>query len=175
MIRGSCQEEFGAARVPLRVELPPEVEPLRDYLVYGTRIDGHTWDARSSLCEEIDPGRSWAGEAGTDLVFAVCDRSELRERYPLPGPHRVEMLVGTVDQSQLITTPALVVEFTCAPPGAPLPQPVEEPPASVEPPKPPEPPELRSRGCTLGEPGFAWVLGAVGWARRRRRGGEPAR
>lgn len=181
---GTCSEGFGAARVPVRVELPPEVEPLRDYLVYWTRVDGQAWVPRASMCDEIDPGRSWAGEAGADLVFAACDRSEearqASERlggaheYPKPGTHTIEMVVATVDRTQEITTPALAVEFTCPAPevapaepaaGAPTPSA-----APAEPRAPDEPPALESRGCRVGDPGLAWVLGVacLGWRRRSR-------
>ncbi len=37
---GICAETVTAAALPLRVELPPGVEPLRDHLVFATRIDG---------------------------------------------------------------------------------------------------------------------------------------
>lgn len=182
---GSCWEGFGAAKVPLRVELPPELEPMRDYLGYMTRIDGRTWDMRSNLCASIDPGRSWTGEPGTDMVFAVCDVSEEaiarvqrlggQFEYPKPGRHSLEMVVFTLDQTQRITTPAITVEFTCAPPEVAPAPPVEEAPAPVEPSappepsEPPEPPALEHRGCAVGEPGFAWVLGVVWWLGRRRR------
>ncbi|MFY0534554.1 hypothetical protein [Nannocystis pusilla] len=75
---GICAETVTAAAVPLRVELPPEVEPLRDHLVFATRVDGQPWTPRHSLCRSIDPGRTWTGEAGTDLLFTVCE--------PSPGP-----------------------------------------------------------------------------------------
>ncbi|MCY0987820.1 hypothetical protein OV203_11845 [Nannocystis sp. ILAH1] len=177
---GSCWEDFAAAKVPIRVELPPEVEPLRDYLLYVTRFDGHTWRRSSSLCSWLDPGRTWTGEAGTDMVFAVCgprdaDAVRRTERYgprsdfPEPGRHSVEMIVVTPDGSQSIKTPAITIDLSCAPPPAQPTAPLEAPAASgpLAPLEQPEPPTGEPRGCAIGEPGFAWLLGAAWWLRRR--------
>lgn len=180
---GSCWEEFAAVEKPLRVELPPELEPMRDYLLYTTSVDGLTWDHAPSLCASIDPGRTWAGEAGTDKLFAVCgprdkhavDDTQLlgrQRQFPQPGPHRVEVRVATPDYAQVLTTAAITVEFSCpAKEAAPA-----QPAASTPPPRPanepaqqPEPPAREARGCAIGEPGFAWVLGLLGLGRRRRR------
>ncbi|WAS94554.1 hypothetical protein [Nannocystis punicea] len=191
-----CSETFTAAVVPLRVELPPEVEPMRDHLVFATRVDGKPWTPRPGSCTWIDPGRTWTREAGTDLLFTVCERdpqSEYRAALSLdgltPGLHRVEIEVATPDRRQVVVTPAIDVMLACAPPpplvarSAPPPAneppanepPANEPPANEppanEPPaaaQPQEPPPVASRGCNVGEPGFAWVLGAVWWWRRRR-------
>lgn len=173
----SCWEDFAAAKLPIRVELPPEVEPLRDYLLYMTRFDGHTWDRSPSLCSWLDPGRTWTGETGTDMVFAVCgprdeaavrrtERWGRRSDFPEPGRHSVDVVVYTPDGSQSITTPALTVDLSCAPPPAQPTAPLEAPAASG-PLAPAQSPTREERGCAIGEPGFAWLLGAAWWLRRR--------
>lgn len=177
----SCSESFAAVKVPVRVVLPPELEPLRDYLLYRTRFDGRTWDRRPNLCKSFDPGRTWTGETGTDMVFAVCgprDEDAVRrmERYgerpdfPEPGRHSVEVVVSTPDGSQTITTPAISVDLSCAPPEVSPAQPTAPPeaPAPSGPIAPADPPESLVLGCAVGEPGFAWLLGAAWWLRRRR-------
>jgi len=178
---GICAEGITAAVVPLRVELPPEVEPLRDHLVFATRVDGQPWRPAHDMCEQIAPGRAWTQDAGTDLVFRVCRREPALEQIvtaqggSLPGltsgPHRVEIEVATPDRSQVITTPAIDVTLTC-PGNAGEKTPASETPAAetppAEPPSPQEPPPVAQRGCAVGEPGFAWVVGAVWWWRRRR-------
>ncbi|MCY1058685.1 hypothetical protein [Nannocystis sp. SCPEA4] len=182
---GICAEGVGAAGASLRVELPPEVEPLRDYLVFATRVDGQPWAPRHDNCEQIDPGRAWTEGAGTDLVFTVCQRSPEAEKIVTsqggsvggvaPGLHRVEIEVATPDRKQVITTPAVDVMLACAAstaePVAETEVPASEPPASEtpEPAQPQEPPPVAQRGCAVGEPGFAWVVGACLWWRRRRR------
>ncbi|MCY1008293.1 hypothetical protein OV079_22565 [Nannocystis pusilla] len=166
----SCSESFAAVKVPVRVVLPPELEPLRDYLLYRTRFDGRTWDRRPNLCKSFDPGRTWTGETGTDMVFAVCgprDEDAVRrmERYgerpdfPEPGRHSVEVVVSTPDGSQTITTPAISVDLSCAPPEVSPAQPTAPPeaPAPSGPIAPADPPNhwssaarsvnRASRGC----------------------------
>ncbi|MCY1065450.1 hypothetical protein OV090_11790 [Nannocystis sp. RBIL2] len=195
---GICAETVTAAAVPLRVELPPGVEPLRDHLVFATRIDGQPWTPRHNLCTVIDPGRTWSGQTGTDLLFTVCEPSpppEHRAAVPLggltPGLHRVEIEVATPDRRQVVTTPTVDVMLSCsiaaATPaaGPPARPPATEPPADAPPEAappeaappaaapPPEPPPVATRGCAVGEPGFAWVLGAAWWWRRRRRAACP--
>lgn len=188
---GICAETVIAAAVPLRVELPPEVESLRDHLVFATRIDGQPWAPRRSLCAVTDPGRTWTGQTGTDLLFTVCERSPQPEHQAAeslggvaPGLHRVEVEVATPDRRQVVTTPAVDVMLSCPVAAAPVAPaagpPTSEPPADAPPEDappeaappaaapPPEPPPVATRGCAVGEPGFAWVLGLAWWWRRRR-------
>ncbi|PCC71548.1 hypothetical protein SAMN02745121_01093 [Nannocystis exedens] len=178
-----CIEGITAAAVPLRVELPPEVEPLRGSLLFTTRVDGRPWAPRHSLCEPVEPGRAWTDEPGTDLVFTVCQRSPAAEQIArgqgatppglTPGLHRVEIEVATPDRRAVVTTPAIDVSLACptAPTevtpaaGSSTEPSASEPPAPAS---PREPPPVASRGCAVGEPGLAWLLVAAGLRRRRR-------
>ncbi|MCY0994213.1 hypothetical protein OV203_44195 [Nannocystis sp. ILAH1] len=158
----SCSAEVDAATATLKVELPAEAEALRDYLVYETRVDGAVWTASSGLCNQVDPGRTWTGEAGTDKLFVACDQPEALK----PGRHKVEVEVASPDRAKVITTPAVELELACA-----APAPAEPPAPAPTGAEPQEPPPVAKKGCSVGDdPGFAWVLG-VGllFARRRRR------
>lgn len=164
----SCQAEIRASAATVKVELPPEAEPLRDYLVYETRVDGQPWKQIKNLCTPVEPGRTWAGTAGEDVVFATCEQGEAAGEYPKPGKHKVEVEVASPDRAVVITTPAVELDFACA---APEPPPSEEPPPSSAPPASEEPPPVAKKGCSVGDPGFAGVLGLAGllaWRRRRR-------
>jgi MYXO-CTERM domain-containing protein len=160
----SCSAEVEAATAGLKVELPAEAEPMREYLVYETRVDGAVWNASSGLCNQVDPGRTWTETAGTDKLFVACENPEALK----PGRHKVEVEVASPDRAKVLTTPAVELELACA---APAPAPAEEPPAPAPTgAEPQEPPPVAKKGCSVGDPGFAWVLG-VGllFARRRRR------
>ena len=162
----SCEGEIRAAAVALKVELPPEAEPLREYLVYETRVDGTPWTPLKNLCTRVDPGRTWAGAAGEDVVFATCEQGEAAGEQPKPGKHKIEVEVASPDRAVVITTPAVELEFACA---APEPPPSEEPPVQT-PPASEEPPPVAKQGCSVGDPGLAGVFGLalVAWRRRRR-------
>ncbi|WP_143141127.1 hypothetical protein [Nannocystis exedens] len=162
----SCSAEIEAATAALKVELPAEAEPLREYLVYETRVDGAVWNASSGLCNHVDPGRTWTGEAGTDKLFVACEQPDALK----PGRHKVEVEVASPDRAKVITTPAVELELACAAAPPPAAEPSTPAPAPSE---PQEPPPVAKKGCSVGDPGsFAWVLG-VGllFARRRRRAG----
>lgn len=167
----SCSTEVRAATVPVKVELPPEVEPLRDYLVFETRVDGQPWVPTKGLCQSKTPGRSWSDATGTDIVYAVCGQGSEPSGGSIdnlpPGKHKIEVEVATADRAQVLTTPAIEVEFTCAPTAEP---PKEEPPPT-ETPQTEAPPPVAKQGCSIGDTGpagSAWVL-AMAWLVRRRR------
>lgn len=69
----SCTNSASVHGVDIKVLLPPDLEPYREYFLYETFIDGHAWTPRHHVCESIPAGRSWLPEAGADMIYADCD------------------------------------------------------------------------------------------------------
>ncbi|MCY1071332.1 hypothetical protein OV090_41705 [Nannocystis sp. RBIL2] len=158
----SCSDEIEADVVRARVELPPTLEPYRDYLLYATIVDG---EPRES------PPRSACGQRRRqqprqlrwleyDPLFAACDR----EDGLAPGVHTVAVRLETPD-GRTFTTPEQRFEVDCATSPvseAPAPAPIEAP-RSAEAGPPPV-----THGCALSGGPRWWLVVAL--AVRRRRG-----
>jgi len=98
-----CGDLVPASSVRVRVELSSGTEPWADLLSYETWVDGERWDPIVSLVLGEDtvaakpviyvPGGSLlTEERGSDIVYAVCDRTDVFEsRLLQPGTHSVEM------------------------------------------------------------------------------------
>lgn len=157
----SCSDEIEADVVRARVELPPTLEPYRDYLLYATIVDGEPRESPpSSACGQRHRRRPrslrWHEY---DPLFAACDR----EDGLTPGAHTVAVRLETPD-GRTFTTPEQRFEVDCATSPVtevPTPAPAASRPARAGPPP-------VARGCVLGEGPRWWPIVAL--ALRRRRG-----
>ena len=173
---GGCSGGLGeAVAVKVAVELPPDVEPLRDYLVYETRFMGHPWRPSRNNCDKQEHGRSWMPDAGTDMVFVACEglvpymfarggserESQLR---------RVEVRVRSPDGAHEVITTAVDVVMDCslaATPAVPQGAGSSAAPAVVEarlaaaPARAEEAPPVVSRGCAIDGVGAPWWFGLL--------------
>ncbi|WAS94918.1 hypothetical protein [Nannocystis punicea] len=147
----ACDEYFEADIVRATVELPPRLEPYRDYLLYHFLVDGELYEpapsGRCGLRNRPPLGRGRRGAPGTEVLFSTCDGSE----GLTPGTHTVAVRISTPDDRKL-TTPTQTFEVDCATSPAPAPPPPEarppEPPAADAPAIVPGPPPI-DRGCSL--------------------------
>lgn len=69
----SCTDSASVRGVDIKVLLPPDLEPYREYFLYETFVDGQVWTPRHHVCDSIPAGRSWLPEAGTNVIYADCD------------------------------------------------------------------------------------------------------
>ncbi len=114
---GDCSDYFVTDGVFFSAVLPPHAKPFSDHLLYRTFVDGHEWRPTSDLCVRQDPGRSWMGTPGEDMVFADCTG-----RYGglSRGVHEIWVEARTPDGQQSARTPTFKVEVICHEPGTPV-------------------------------------------------------
>lgn len=173
---GGCGGSIKAVVTDVAVELPPEVEPLRDYLLFETLKDGAPWTPREMLCREAWRGRSWQPGVGTDRVLVDCD-----SRWPeRPRIHRVEVRVRSPDGAHTVVTNTVELTLDCslaeepmrtveATALAPPPLATRRAPGAAPVPAEEAPPRV-TRGCAMDGAGgggllwFGWL-----WMRRRPR------
>lgn len=160
---GGCMTRGEADIIDLNVELPPALEPYRDYLVYSTRVDGQLFSHVAGNCDWYPDGRSWLAKPGVDRLFSDCGE---KNRGLTPGEHRVAITLSTPDGLRSFTTPEVMFTIGCnlSPASAAVVEVVDPVQAGPEPAPPPTP---APRGCSLGAPAWGWPLVLL---LRRRRG-----
>ncbi|MCA9688197.1 MAG: hypothetical protein KC636_01215 [Myxococcales bacterium] len=169
----ACHFSFAAATVRIDLKLSASLEPFRDHLLFETLVDGSTWRPRSSVCQQLLPGRSWlAGEAppGADLLYIGCEDDVLQldqantpnSKNPTspfsasmilgsgvgrglsPGVHSVQIIAESLDGRFKVASDPVSVDMQCAVADA---TPDDSPlaaPSSAPPVEPVEPAEPRS-------------------------------
>ncbi|WAS95749.1 hypothetical protein [Nannocystis punicea] len=178
---GACSSAIQADTLAFSVDLPPEAEPFRDYLLYRTLVDDREWQHTEGDCAVNEPGRTWTRQPGTDRIFSECPadpRSGARGlgRGVAAGRHRVRVEIRSPDGRHAANA-AAEVELGCGrpeqpgsgPPNTPARPPAPAPGVS----KSSEPPPLQKNGCVVAnvqDAPMLIVFGAlvVGFARRRR-------
>lgn len=108
--QGACSDCFDADGAAFSAVLPSHAEPFADYLLYRTFVDGREWRPTNDICTPLDPGRSWMGKPGVDMVFAECTR---RHGGLDQGIHSIWMEVRTPDGRESARTATFQVEVTC--------------------------------------------------------------
>ncbi|MBZ5710478.1 hypothetical protein [Nannocystis pusilla] len=155
-VSGACSSPVVADALAFSVDLPPEVEPFRDYLLYATFVDDLAWEHAANKCGSHEPGRTWTEHPGTDRIFSECPAEPDAEhglgRGLVPGRHRVQVRIRAPG-GRHVATASGEFELGCGrrsdPPAQRPSPPAPEPDAAPTAPPRSEPPPLERSGCAV--------------------------
>jgi hypothetical protein len=92
----TCSEDVEAVFVDIELQLPAELQPFVDALMYTTYVDGEPWSHTPAYFHELRPGSSWTGRRGGDRLLALC----IDGQGGSPEPHSVQMVARIVGAPQ---------------------------------------------------------------------------
>lgn len=158
-----------ALAVAFSVDLPPEVEPFRDYLLYATFVDDLAWEHAENKCAAHEPGRTWTEQPGTDRIFSECPAEPDAEhglgRGLVAGRHHVQVRLRSPG-GRYAATASGEFELGCGrrgdPPAERPSPPAPEPDAAPATPPLSEPPPLERSGCAVAGAADTTVLAVWG-------------
>ena len=108
----SCTRPLNVPNTTVALVLPEAAREFAQLLVYTTLIDGQaTWRPRSSLCQQLPAGRTWAEAPGVDRLFAGC--SQAKEGLA-EGKHQVQIQAAffPAEPKAALSKP-LDLDFSC--------------------------------------------------------------
>ncbi|MDC0672510.1 hypothetical protein [Nannocystis radixulma] len=162
---GACSSPVVADALAFSVDLPPEVEPFRDYLLYATFVDDLAWEHAEDQCATHEPGRTWTEHPGTDRIFSECPAEHGLGRGLVAGRHRVQVRIRSPGGRHAATAGG-EFELGCGrrsdPPVEGPSPPAPEPDAAPAPPPLSEPPPLERSGCAVAGAADTTVLAVWG-------------
>ncbi len=105
----SCARTVQARKASFAVDLPPEVAPFADHLLFTTYTD----DSRAprhvgSLCGYVPPGRTWV-DTGHDLLYRSC--SLFGGGVAAPPKQTVHVEVAFPGGGQTVRTKPVTIEY----------------------------------------------------------------
>lgn len=105
----SCSRSIQARRAALAVELPAEVAPFAEHLLFTTYADGGPAPRHvGSLCGYVPPGRTWVDTAH-DLLYRSC--SLFGGGVATPPKQTVHVEVAFPGGGQTVKTKPITVEY----------------------------------------------------------------
>lgn len=115
---GSCSSGHKVSEARIISRLPPVADAWRDQLLYRTIVDGEPWQPRGSICQVVEPGRSW-DDVGADRIFAYCETSDTRRSPDTPpgatqGRRAVAMEAYLPGTDIVLKTPLKYVDLDCS-------------------------------------------------------------
>lgn len=109
-----CSGGLAMSQVNVAARLPGQFQKWEDQLLFRTIVDGKQWDARSSWCSQIEPGRSWT-DVAHDRVFVACETPDFFPIVPVleSGVHTVSMEARLPGTDIVLKTETKTMELTC--------------------------------------------------------------
>ena len=115
---GSCSRSIRASNVQATTKvLTSGIDwHWHRQLLHRTLVDGQVWAPRSSLCQFVPPGRSWAREAGKDLIYSECGWKPGKRWSPdisRPSMRTLKMEALLPGTDVVVETATVAVDLRC--------------------------------------------------------------